>query len=152
MLNKWNKIYGHLLPFLLLANEVIWYHCNLFMLWGSNLCNLHLALVNYLAYAFKWYTVNVFFVFLIDRLFSASQKSALFIVHVCGAVLAFSMGSFYMFVQTILSYQMQPKIHSKQVFWVRLLLVIWCGVSALSSILCCNVCACMCVCSLSTLM
>ncbi|XP_032753432.1 DNA damage-regulated autophagy modulator protein 2 isoform X2 [Rattus rattus] len=55
------------------------------------------------------------------------QKSALFIVHVCGAVLAFSMGSFYMFVQTILSYQMQPKIHSKQVFWVRLLLVIWCG-------------------------
>ncbi|XP_028613186.1 DNA damage-regulated autophagy modulator protein 2 isoform X3 [Grammomys surdaster] len=55
------------------------------------------------------------------------QKSTLFIVHVCGAVLAFSMGSFYMFVQTILSYQMQPKIHSKQVFWVRLLLVIWCG-------------------------
>ncbi|EDM09593.1 rCG64382 [Rattus norvegicus] len=46
------------------------------------------------------------------------QKSALFIVHVCGAVLALSMGSFYMFVQTILSYQMQPKIHSKQVFWV----------------------------------
>uniref|UniRef100_A0A8C6GW38 DNA-damage regulated autophagy modulator 2 n=1 Tax=Mus spicilegus TaxID=10103 RepID=A0A8C6GW38_MUSSI len=67
------------------------------------------------------------------------QKSTLFIVHVCGAVLAFSMGSFYMFVQTILSYQMQPKIHSKQVFWVRLLLVIWCGVSALSMMTCSSI-------------
>ncbi|KAL6083863.1 hypothetical protein STEG23_031388 [Scotinomys teguina] len=55
------------------------------------------------------------------------QKSTLFVPHVCGGVLAFGMGSLYMFVQTILSYQMQPKIHSKQVFWVRLLLVIWCG-------------------------
>ncbi|XP_060248905.1 DNA damage-regulated autophagy modulator protein 2 isoform X2 [Meriones unguiculatus] len=60
------------------------------------------------------------------------QKSTLLVAHICGAVLAFGMGSLYMFVQTILSYQMQPKIHSKQVFWVRLLLVIWCGVSALS--------------------
>ncbi|CAK7304775.1 DNA damage-regulated autophagy modulator protein 2 [Vulpes lagopus] len=55
------------------------------------------------------------------------QKTAFFIVHVCGAVLTFGMGSLYMFVQTILSYQMQPKIHGKQVFWIRLLVVIWCG-------------------------
>ncbi|KAF5911012.1 hypothetical protein HPG69_000977, partial [Diceros bicornis minor] len=55
------------------------------------------------------------------------QKTTFFAVHVCGAVLTFGMGSLYMFVQTILSYQMQPKIHGKQVFWVRLLLVIWCG-------------------------
>lgn len=48
------------------------------------------------------------------------------------------MGSLYMLVQTILSYQMQPKIHGKQVFWIRLLLVIWCGVSAFTSILCCK--------------
>ncbi|ERE88959.1 DNA damage-regulated autophagy modulator protein 2-like isoform 1 [Cricetulus griseus] len=67
------------------------------------------------------------------------QKSTLFVAHVCGAVLAFSMGSLYMFVQTILSYQMQPKIHSKQVFWVRLLLVIWCGVSALSMMTCSSI-------------
>ncbi|XP_055440751.1 DNA damage-regulated autophagy modulator protein 2 isoform X2 [Capricornis sumatraensis] len=55
------------------------------------------------------------------------QKTTFFAVHVCGAVLTFGMGSLYMFVQTILSYQMQPKIHGKQVFWIRLLLVIWCG-------------------------
>ncbi|XP_041603749.1 DNA damage-regulated autophagy modulator protein 2 isoform X2 [Vulpes lagopus] len=55
------------------------------------------------------------------------QKTAFFIVHVCGAVLTFGMGSLYMFIQTILSYQMQPKIHGKQVFWIRLLVVIWCG-------------------------
>lgn len=67
-----------------------------------------------------------------------SQKTTFFAVHVCGAVLTFGMGSLYMFVQTILSYQMQPKIHGKQVFWIRLLLVIWCGVSAFSSILCCK--------------
>ncbi|XP_005663616.1 DNA damage-regulated autophagy modulator protein 2 isoform X2 [Phacochoerus africanus] len=30
----------------------------------------------------------------------------------------------------------QPKIHGKQVFWIRLLLVIWCGVSALIMLTC----------------
>uniref|UniRef100_A0A8C2P9H8 CWH43-like N-terminal domain-containing protein n=1 Tax=Capra hircus TaxID=9925 RepID=A0A8C2P9H8_CAPHI len=64
------------------------------------------------------------------------QKTTFFAVHVCGAVLTFGMGSLYMFVQTILSYQMQPKIHGKQVFWIRLLLVIWCGVSAFSMLTC----------------
>ncbi|XP_021013932.1 DNA damage-regulated autophagy modulator protein 2 isoform X2 [Mus caroli] len=33
----------------------------------------------------------------------------------------------------------QPKIHSKQVFWVRLLLVIWCGVSALTMMTCSSI-------------
>ncbi|XP_042108199.2 DNA damage-regulated autophagy modulator protein 2 isoform X5 [Ovis aries] len=66
----------------------------------------------------------------------ALLKTTFFAVHVCGAVLTFGMGSLYMFVQTILSYQMQPKIHGKQVFWIRLLLVIWCGVSAFSMLTC----------------
>jgi len=30
----------------------------------------------------------------------------------------------------------QPKIHGKQVFWIRLLVVIWCGVSAFSMLTC----------------
>ncbi|XP_044528244.1 DNA damage-regulated autophagy modulator protein 2 isoform X2 [Gracilinanus agilis] len=38
--------------------------------------------------------------------------------------------------QTILSYKMQPKIHSKQVFWIRLVAVIWCGISAFSMLTC----------------
>ncbi|KAM4873162.1 DNA damage-regulated autophagy modulator protein 2 isoform 2-T4 [Thomomys bottae] len=49
------------------------------------------------------------------------------------------MGSLYMFVQTILSYQMQPKFHSKQIFWIRLLLLIWCVVSALSMLTCSSI-------------
>ncbi|XP_006899355.1 PREDICTED: DNA damage-regulated autophagy modulator protein 2-like [Elephantulus edwardii] len=64
------------------------------------------------------------------------QKTALFVVHVGGAILTFGLGSLYMFVQTILSYHMQPRIHGKQVFWIRLLLVIWCVVSALSMLTC----------------
>ncbi|XP_037356854.1 DNA damage-regulated autophagy modulator protein 2 [Talpa occidentalis] len=64
------------------------------------------------------------------------QKTTIFVVHVCGSVLTFGMGSFYMFVQTVLSYQMQPKIHSKQVFWVRLLMCVWCGVSAFTMLTC----------------
>ncbi|XP_020857086.1 DNA damage-regulated autophagy modulator protein 2 isoform X2 [Phascolarctos cinereus] len=55
------------------------------------------------------------------------QKTTVFAAHICGAVLTFGLGSFYMFVQTILSYKMQPKIHSKQIFWIRLMVVIWCG-------------------------
>lgn len=79
----------------------------------------------------------MFWVYLVYLfLLSTSQKTDFFAVHICGAVLTFGMGSLYMLVQTILSYQMQPKIHGKQVFWIRLLLVIWCGVSAFSSILC----------------
>ncbi|XP_075856087.1 DNA damage-regulated autophagy modulator protein 2 isoform X2 [Microcebus murinus] len=33
----------------------------------------------------------------------------------------------------------QPKIHGKQVFWIRLLLVIWCGVSAFSMLTCSSI-------------
>lgn len=73
---------------------------------------------------------------LFSSFFFLPQKTTFFAVHICGAVLTFGMGSLYMFVQTALSYLMQPKIHGKQIFWVRLLLVIWCGVSAFSSILC----------------
>ncbi|KAM9688966.1 DNA damage-regulated autophagy modulator protein 2 isoform 3-T4 [Trichechus inunguis] len=64
------------------------------------------------------------------------QKTTLFLAHVSGAVLTFGLGSLYMFVQTILSYQMQPRIHGKQVFWIRLLMVIWCAVSAFSMLTC----------------
>ncbi|XP_037668784.1 DNA damage-regulated autophagy modulator protein 2-like [Choloepus didactylus] len=64
------------------------------------------------------------------------QKTTLFAAHVSGAVLTLGLGSLYMFVQTILSYQMQPQIHGKQVFWIRLLVAIWCGVSALSMLIC----------------
>ncbi|XP_006902173.1 PREDICTED: DNA damage-regulated autophagy modulator protein 2-like [Elephantulus edwardii] len=64
------------------------------------------------------------------------QKTALFVVHVGGAILTFRLGSLYMSVQTILSYHMQPRIHGNQVFWIRLLLVIWCVVSALSMLTC----------------
>ncbi|XP_005388995.1 PREDICTED: DNA damage-regulated autophagy modulator protein 2 [Chinchilla lanigera] len=67
------------------------------------------------------------------------QKTALFVVHVSGSVLTFGMGIFYMFVQTILSYLMQPKIHGKQVFWIRLLLLVWCGVSVLSMLICSSI-------------
>ncbi|XP_012930963.1 DNA damage-regulated autophagy modulator protein 2 isoform X3 [Heterocephalus glaber] len=33
----------------------------------------------------------------------------------------------------------QPKIHGKQIFWIRLLLLIWCGVSVLSMLTCSSV-------------
>lgn len=132
-----------MLPFSLLVNKVIWFHYNLPVLRGRDFgirrasphseCSIELSGLCF-KMIYCWCVLSSF-CWLTD-FFSASQKSTLFVAHVCGAVLAFSMGSLYMFVQTILSYQMQPKIHSKQVFWIRLLLVIWCGVSALSSILC----------------
>uniref|UniRef100_A0A6I8N934 CWH43-like N-terminal domain-containing protein n=1 Tax=Ornithorhynchus anatinus TaxID=9258 RepID=A0A6I8N934_ORNAN len=64
------------------------------------------------------------------------QKTTLFLVHITGAVLTFGPGALYIFTQTILSYKMQPKIHGRHIFWIRLIVVIWCGVSAFSSILC----------------
>lgn len=52
-----------------------------------------------------------------------------------GACLTFGVGAIYMLVQTILSYLMQPEVHSKDVFWIRLTVLLWCGSSIASSIL-----------------
>lgn len=112
-----------------LLQEVICRICRAFRLWISY-WNHWLVLLNIV--------LAMCSEFLIFLFLSASQKTTFFIAHVCGAVLTFGMGSLYMFVQTILSYQMQPKIHGKQIFWIRLLAVIWCVVSAFSSILCCK--------------
>uniref|UniRef100_A0A8D0GSL7 DNA damage regulated autophagy modulator 2 n=1 Tax=Sphenodon punctatus TaxID=8508 RepID=A0A8D0GSL7_SPHPU len=60
------------------------------------------------------------------------QKSALISMHVVGACLTFGIGAIYFLVQTILSYKMQPEIHSKAIFWIRLIVLLWCGLSIVS--------------------
>ncbi|XP_025066951.1 DNA damage-regulated autophagy modulator protein 2 isoform X2 [Alligator sinensis] len=60
------------------------------------------------------------------------QKSAMYSVHVLGASLTFGIGAFYLLIQTILSYMMQPDIHGKEIFWIRLTLLLWCVSSLLS--------------------
>lgn len=40
-----------------------------------------------------------------------------------------------MLVQTVLSYLMQPEVHSKDIFWIRLTAFLWCCSSIVSSIL-----------------
>ncbi|XP_038604937.1 DNA damage-regulated autophagy modulator protein 2 isoform X2 [Tachyglossus aculeatus] len=67
------------------------------------------------------------------------QKTTLFLVHIVGAVLTFGLGTLYIFTQTILSYKMQPKIHGRHIFWIRLIVVIWCGVSAFSMLTCSSI-------------
>ncbi|XP_028925599.1 DNA damage-regulated autophagy modulator protein 2 isoform X2 [Ornithorhynchus anatinus] len=67
------------------------------------------------------------------------QKTTLFLVHITGAVLTFGPGALYIFTQTILSYKMQPKIHGRHIFWIRLIVVIWCGVSAFSMLTCSSI-------------
>ncbi|KAI1230853.1 hypothetical protein IHE44_0008285 [Lamprotornis superbus] len=64
------------------------------------------------------------------------QKCILYYIHVLGACLTFGVGSIYMLVQTILSYLMQPELHSKDIFWARLAVFLWSCSSILSSILC----------------
>ncbi|PKU29462.1 dna damage-regulated autophagy modulator protein 2 [Limosa lapponica baueri] len=63
------------------------------------------------------------------------QKCILYYIHVVGACLTFGVGAVYMLVQTILSYLMQPELHSKDIFWVRLSVFLWCCSSIVSSIL-----------------
>uniref|UniRef100_A0A8C6YJL1 DNA damage regulated autophagy modulator 2 n=1 Tax=Nothoprocta perdicaria TaxID=30464 RepID=A0A8C6YJL1_NOTPE len=57
------------------------------------------------------------------------QKCILYYLHVIGACLTFGVGVIYMLVQTILSYLMQPELHSKDIFWIRLTVLIWCSSS-----------------------
>lgn len=53
------------------------------------------------------------------------QKTALFPVHLLGAVLTLGVGALYVLVQTLLSFWMQPEVHSKSLFQTRLLLTLW---------------------------
>lgn len=56
-------------------------------------------------------------------------------MHLVGAVLTFGVGALYVFVQTLLSFLMQPHVHSKAVFWTRLSIGGWTLASIISSIL-----------------
>uniref|UniRef100_A0A6G1RED9 DNA damage regulated autophagy modulator 2 n=1 Tax=Hypotaenidia okinawae TaxID=2861861 RepID=A0A6G1RED9_9GRUI len=60
------------------------------------------------------------------------QKCILYYIHVVGACLTFGVGAIYMLVQTILSYLMQPEVHSKDIFWIRLTVLLWCSSSIVS--------------------
>ncbi|XP_075377573.1 DNA damage-regulated autophagy modulator protein 2 isoform X1 [Mycteria americana] len=60
------------------------------------------------------------------------QKCILYYIHVVGACLTFGVGAIYMLVQTILSYLMQPEVHSKDMFWIRLTMLLWCCSSIVS--------------------
>ncbi|XP_069006302.1 DNA damage-regulated autophagy modulator protein 2b [Embiotoca jacksoni] len=53
------------------------------------------------------------------------QKTTLFSMHLVGAVLTFGVGALYIVVQTLLSLRMQPHVHGRTIFLVRLGLGVW---------------------------
>lgn len=56
-------------------------------------------------------------------------------MHLVGAVLTFGFGALYIMVQTGLSLRMQPHIHGRTIYLVRLSIGIWTVGSIISSIL-----------------
>ncbi|XP_076125221.1 DNA damage-regulated autophagy modulator protein 2b [Alosa pseudoharengus] len=60
------------------------------------------------------------------------QKTTIFSIHIVGAVLTFGVGALYIMVQAGVSYRMQPHVHSKSVFWVRLSVAAWSTASSIS--------------------
>ncbi len=63
------------------------------------------------------------------------QKTTLFSMHLVGAVLTFGVGALYILVQTLISLHMQPHVHSKTTYLVRLGIGVWTLSSIISSIL-----------------
>ncbi|KAK0146243.1 DNA damage-regulated autophagy modulator protein 2 [Merluccius polli] len=53
------------------------------------------------------------------------SKTTLFPMHIVGAVLTFGVGALYIVAQTLLSFHMQPHVHSKTIFSVRLSIGVW---------------------------
>ncbi|XP_028261081.1 DNA damage-regulated autophagy modulator protein 2b [Parambassis ranga] len=53
------------------------------------------------------------------------QKTTLFSMHLVGAVLTFGVGALYILAQTFLSFYMQPYIHSKTIYLIRLGIGVW---------------------------
>ncbi|CAN9511988.1 unnamed protein product [Ophioblennius macclurei] len=60
------------------------------------------------------------------------QKTTLFSMHLVGAVLTFGVGALYILFQTVLSLLMQPHIHSKTTYQVRLGIGLWTLTSIIS--------------------
>ncbi|XP_029358163.1 DNA damage-regulated autophagy modulator protein 2b [Echeneis naucrates] len=53
------------------------------------------------------------------------QKTTIFSMHLVGAVLTFGVGALYILVQTLMSLYMQPNIHSRTVYLIRLGIGVW---------------------------
>ncbi|XP_031152693.1 DNA damage-regulated autophagy modulator protein 2b [Sander lucioperca] len=53
------------------------------------------------------------------------QKTTLFSMHLVGAVMTFGVGALYIVVQTVLSLHMQPHVHSRTTYLVRLGIGLW---------------------------
>uniref|UniRef100_A0A674C968 DNA-damage regulated autophagy modulator 2b n=1 Tax=Salmo trutta TaxID=8032 RepID=A0A674C968_SALTR len=53
------------------------------------------------------------------------QKTTLFFMHLVGAILTFGVGALYILVQTLVSLYMQPHVHGKSIFLVRLSIGVW---------------------------
>ncbi|XP_023649365.1 DNA damage-regulated autophagy modulator protein 2-like isoform X2 [Paramormyrops kingsleyae] len=53
------------------------------------------------------------------------QKSTLLFMHLLGAAMTFGLGMLYVLVESAVSYHMQPHVHSKRVFLVRLAMGLW---------------------------
>ncbi|XP_024268337.1 DNA damage-regulated autophagy modulator protein 2 [Oncorhynchus tshawytscha] len=60
------------------------------------------------------------------------QKTTLFSMHLVGAILTFGVGALYILVQTLVSLCMQPHVHGKSIFWVRLSIGVWTFASIIS--------------------
>ncbi|KAM9860346.1 DNA damage-regulated autophagy modulator protein 2b [Aulostomus maculatus] len=53
------------------------------------------------------------------------QKTTLFSMHLVGAVLTFGVGALYILIQTLVSLFMQPHVHSRTIYLVRLAIGVW---------------------------
>ncbi|XP_040889176.1 DNA damage-regulated autophagy modulator protein 2b [Toxotes jaculatrix] len=60
------------------------------------------------------------------------QKTTLFSMHLVGAVLTFGVGALYILIQTLISLNMQPHIHGKTIYLVRLSIGVWTLISIIS--------------------
>lgn len=56
-------------------------------------------------------------------------------MHLVGAILTFGFGALYILLQSVLSYYMQPHIHSRTIYLLRLCIGFWTLGSIFSSIL-----------------
>ncbi|KAM9813871.1 DNA damage-regulated autophagy modulator protein 2b [Neosynchiropus ocellatus] len=60
------------------------------------------------------------------------QKTTVFSMHLVGAVLTFGVGALYILTQTLLSLYMQPHVHSRSIYIIRLFIGLWTLTSIIS--------------------
>nr|CAB3239934.1 DNA damage-regulated autophagy modulator protein 2 [Phallusia mammillata] len=63
------------------------------------------------------------------------QETSVLGVHICGALMAFVLGTIYAFIQSYITYKMHPEVNSRHIFHARLIIACLCAAAMIGGVI-----------------